>query len=126
MQLDISEQAGLQNGNDGDPVWASTHKGNVAGTSDWRHDNLEVTSSASVGPEYCNQSASMQGQNSTNFDSGDAVDASFTFSNDEDEDDRGTHGSVSLGYDGEGDESESKRRLQHTCVILRTISCFRY
>ncbi|XP_059442618.1 probable WRKY transcription factor 2 [Corylus avellana] len=110
MQLDIPEQAGLQSGTDGDPVWASTQKGNVAGASDWRHDNLEVTSSASVGPEYCNQSASMQGQNGTNFESGDAVDASFTFSNDEDEDDRGTHGSVSLGYDGEGDESESKRR----------------
>nr|KYP59917.1 putative WRKY transcription factor 2 [Cajanus cajan] len=49
-------------------------------------------------------------QNGTNIDSGEAVDASSTFSNEEDEDDQGTHGSVSLGYDGEGDESESKRR----------------
>ncbi|KAJ1416993.1 WRKY domain [Sesbania bispinosa] len=65
---------------------------------------------ASVGPEYCNQSTNLQTQNSTHFDSGDAVDASSTFSNEEDEDDQGTHGSVSLGYDGEGDESESKRR----------------
>ncbi|KAE8673569.1 WRKY DNA-binding protein 2 isoform 3 [Hibiscus syriacus] len=38
-------------------------------------------------------------------------DVSSTFSNDEDEDDRGTHGSLILGYDGEGDESESKRRF---------------
>lgn len=110
MQLDIPEQAGPQNGTDGDPVWASAQKGNVGGASDWRQDNLEVTSPASLGPEYCNQSASVQVQNGTNFESGDAVDASSTFSNDEDEDDRGTHGSVSLGYDGEGDESESKRR----------------
>ncbi|CBI39865.3 unnamed protein product, partial [Vitis vinifera] len=50
------------------------------------------------------------GQNGAPFESSDAVDASSTFSNDEDDDDRVTHGSVSLGYDGEGDESESKRR----------------
>jgi WRKY transcription factor 2 len=118
MQLDIPEQAVPQSGADGEPVWASTQKGVVAGASDWRHDNLEVTSSASVGPEYCNQPASVQAQNGTHFESGDAVDASSTFSNDEDEDDRGTHGSVSLGYDGEGDESESKRRLLHISVVF--------
>ncbi|XP_023736797.1 probable WRKY transcription factor 2 [Lactuca sativa] len=60
--------------------------------------NYEVTSSGMA----------MQGQNG-HFESSDAVDGSSTFSNDE-EDDRATHGSVSLGYDGEGDESESKRR----------------
>lgn len=48
--------------------------------------------------------------NGTQFESSDA-----TFSNEEEEEeeeDRATHGSVSLGYDidGEGDESESKRR----------------
>ncbi|KAI3492937.1 hypothetical protein L1887_42432 [Cichorium endivia] len=56
--------------------------------------------------------------NGTQFESSDAVDGSSTFSNDdeeeeeEEEEDRATHGSVSLGYDidGEGDESESKRR----------------
>ncbi|KAF3453229.1 hypothetical protein FNV43_RR03669 [Rhamnella rubrinervis] len=110
MRLDIPEQAGPQSGADGDPVWASTEKGTVAGAPDWRHDNFEVTSSASVGPGYCNQSTSLQAQNGTHLESGDAVDASSTFSNDEDDDDRGTHGSVSLGYDGEEDESESKRR----------------
>ncbi|KAL5577734.1 hypothetical protein UlMin_019433 [Ulmus minor] len=98
QMINIPEQVGLQSGADGDPVWASTQKGTV----DWRHDNLEVTSSASA--------ASLQAQNGTPLESGDAVDASSTFSNDEDEDDRGTHGSVSLGYDGEEDESESKRR----------------
>lgn len=107
IQIDIPEQVGLQSGGDGDPVWTSAQKGSV----DWRHDNLEVTSSASVGPEFCNQSTSLQAQNGAQLESGDAVDASSTFSNDEDEDDRGTHGSVSLGHDGEEDESESKRRL---------------
>ncbi|KAK1406907.1 hypothetical protein QVD17_38516 [Tagetes erecta] len=47
----------------------------------------------------------------TQFESSDPADGSLTFSNDEGEDDdRATHGSVSLGGDGEGDESESKRR----------------
>nr|AFX83941.1 WRKY super family protein [Hevea brasiliensis] len=112
VQPDVPEQTGLQGGMDNDPVWSSAQKGTAAGTPEWRHDNVEVTSSASVGPEFGNPSSSMQAQNGNNFESGDAVDASFTFSNDEDEDDRATHGSV--GYDGEGDESESKRRKIET------------
>ena len=110
MQVDNPEHVEPQSGSDGDLGWANVQKGNIAGAANWKHDNLEVTSSASVGPEYCKQSTNLQTQNGTQFDSGDAVDASSTFSNEEDEDDRGTHGSVSLGYDGEGDELESKRR----------------
>ncbi|XP_022716598.1 probable WRKY transcription factor 2 isoform X2 [Durio zibethinus] len=106
IQLEIPGQNGPQNVTCGDPVWATAQKGTVAAAHNWRHDNIEVTSSATVGPEYGNG----QAPNNTHFESGDAVDASSTFSNDEDEDDGGTHGSVSLGYDGEGDESESKRR----------------
>lgn len=59
--------------------------------------NVEVTSSTMV-------------LHGTQFESSDAVDASATFSNDDDEEEEDDHGSVSLGYDGEGDESESKRR----------------
>lgn len=99
-------------------MWTSSQKGTVPGASDRRHDNLEVTSSAPVGSEYCNQPISVLAQNGAHFEIGDAVDASSTFSNDEDEDDQGTHGSVSLGYDGEGDESESKRRFLHNSVLL--------
>ncbi|KAK7259848.1 hypothetical protein RIF29_25463 [Crotalaria pallida] len=110
MQVDNPEHVEPQNGGDGDLGWANVQKGNIAGAANWKQDNPEVTSSASVGPEYCNQSPNLQTQNGTHIDTGDAKDASSTFSNDEDEDDRGTHGSVSLGYDGEGDESESKRR----------------
>ncbi|KAK7322408.1 hypothetical protein VNO77_25787 [Canavalia gladiata] len=110
MQVDNPEHVEPRNGGDGDMVWTTVQKGNIAGAANWKHDNLEATSSASVGPEYGNQSTNLQSQNGTHFDSGDAVDGSSTFSNEEDEDDQGTHGSVSLGYDGEGDESESKRR----------------
>ncbi|XP_021905874.1 probable WRKY transcription factor 2 [Carica papaya] len=110
MQIDGPEQPGQQNGIDGDSIWANTQKGTASGTPDWRHDNVEVTSSATLGPEYGNQSAALHAQNGAQLESGDAIDASSTFSNDEDEEDRATHGSVSLGYEGEGDESESKRR----------------
>lgn len=108
MQLDIHEQAGLQSVADGDPSWANTQKGTAGGTPEWRHDTVEVTSAAPVGPEYCNQSSALPAQNGTPYESGDAVDASSTFSNDEDEDDQATH--CSVGFDGEEDESESKRR----------------
>nr|USN24514.1 WRKY transcription factor [Panax notoginseng] len=103
MQYDITEQGG--SGVDGDPVWTTMKKG-----TDWRQDNLEVTSAAALGPEYCNNSTTLHAQNGAQFELGDPVDRSSTFSNDEDEDERATHGSVSLDYDGEGDESESKRR----------------
>lgn len=107
MQLDIPEQSGPQSGAVNDPLWAGTQKGIAAGAPDWRHDSVEVTSSASGGPEFGNPSSSVQAQNGSHFESADGVDVSSTFSNDED-DDRATHGSV--GYDGEGEESESKRR----------------
>lgn len=108
MQLENSEQAGNGAGADCDPVWTNVQRGN--GAADWRNDNPEVTSSTTLGTEFGNGASSVQAQNGNQFESGDAIDGSSTFSNDEEEDDRGTHGSVSLGYDGEGDESESKRR----------------
>ncbi|XP_004499679.1 probable WRKY transcription factor 2 isoform X2 [Cicer arietinum] len=110
MQVDNHEHVEPQSGGEGDLGWANAQKGNIAGVGNWKHDNLEVTSSATVIPEYGNQSNNLQTQNGTHIDSGDAVDGSSTFSNEEEEDDQGTHGSVSLGYDAEGDESESKRR----------------
>ncbi|XP_024966449.1 probable WRKY transcription factor 34 isoform X1 [Cynara cardunculus var. scolymus] len=96
MQSAINEQGG--NGVDGGPSWGTNMQ---KGNGHWSQEssNLEVTSSGLV----------MQGQNGQ-FESSEAVDGSSTFSNDEEEDDRATHGSVSLAYDGEGDESESKRR----------------
>ncbi|GAU16356.1 hypothetical protein TSUD_117050 [Trifolium subterraneum] len=107
MQVDNPEHGEPQGGGDGDRSWANLQKGNI-GVGNWKHDNLEATSS--VNPEYGNQSTNLQTQNGTaNFDPGDAVDVSSTFSN-EGDDDQATNGSVSLAYDAEGDESESKRR----------------
>ncbi|KAL8046195.1 hypothetical protein ABFX02_08G162000 [Erythranthe guttata] len=50
------------------------------------------------------------GSGPTQYEGADNVDRSLTLSNEEEEDDRVTHGSVSLGCDGEGEELESKRR----------------
>ncbi|KAG8365211.1 hypothetical protein BUALT_Bualt18G0080800 [Buddleja alternifolia] len=82
-------------GANGDLIWSTMQKG----------ENLEATSSGPLGQEY-NNGATLRAR----YEPLDGVDRSSTFSNDEDDDDRVTHGSASLGYDGEGDESESKRR----------------
>ncbi|XP_022143503.1 probable WRKY transcription factor 2 [Momordica charantia] len=109
MQLEIPAQAGQQSAEG--PHWEDSQKGIPTGAPDWMQDNLEVTSSAaSLGPEYGNQPNPLQAQNGSHIETVEAIDASSTFSNDEDEDDRGTHGSITLGYEGEGDESESKKR----------------
>ncbi|XP_038904983.1 probable WRKY transcription factor 2 isoform X2 [Benincasa hispida] len=108
MQLDIQAQAGHQNAEV--PLWEDSQKGIPGGAPDWMQENLEVTSSASLGPEYGNHLNPLQAQNNSHIETVEAIDASSTFSNDEDEDDRGTHGSITLGYEGEGDESESKKR----------------
>ncbi|KAL0399031.1 UNVERIFIED_CONTAM: putative WRKY transcription factor 2 [Sesamum radiatum] len=109
VQLD-SEQPGT--GPDGGVLWSAMQKGNVAGAPSWKPDNLEATSSALPGQEYNNgANATLQAQSGAQYESADGVDGSSTFSNDED---RATHGSASLGYDGEGDELESKRRKIET------------
>ncbi|KAG8386572.1 hypothetical protein BUALT_Bualt03G0162300 [Buddleja alternifolia] len=101
MQLE-SEQP--RTGSNGDFIWLGMQKGKL--------DNPEATSSALLGPQYSNGATTLlQAQSVAEYESQNGVDGSPTFSNEENEDDDGaTHGSVSLGYDGEGDESELKRR----------------
>ncbi|XP_057765347.1 probable WRKY transcription factor 2 isoform X2 [Salvia miltiorrhiza] len=107
MQLDAEEPG------TGDPIWSAVQNGNAAGG--WKPDNLETTPSALPGQEYNNGGTTApQAQNGTTYESVDGVDGCSTFSNEEEEDDRATRGSMSLGYDGEGDESESKRRKLET------------
>lgn len=116
MPLD-SEQPGT--GVTGDPIWLGLQNG-----GGWKPDNLEALSSAHLGQEFSNSpSTTFQAPSGILTQSGDGVDRSSTFSNDEDEDDRATHGSVSLGYDGEGDESESKRRFLLFPVLVYSLLC---
>ncbi|VVA95624.1 unnamed protein product [Arabis nemorensis] len=67
------------------------------------NDNTEWTSPVSAELEYGCHYGSLQVQSRTQF-------GYDSFFRDEDEADRTTHNSVSLGYDREVDESESKRR----------------
>ncbi|XP_073150346.1 probable WRKY transcription factor 2 [Henckelia pumila] len=97
-----SEQHGI--GDNDSLMWSTLQK-----------RNLEVTQSAGLSQEYgigaANSLLSQTGQ----VELGDGVEGgSSTFSNEDDDDDGVTHGSVTLGYDGEGDELESKRRRIET------------
>ncbi|KAI4321755.1 hypothetical protein MLD38_035102 [Melastoma candidum] len=98
---------------DADPAWANMQKAATAGAADWRQDNnLEATSSPSEGQEAGNPATSLPTQDGTRFEAADHADGSSTFSNDEGKDDQQTHGSVSMDFHGDGDESESKRRYE--------------
>lgn len=103
-QMDGSEHAGSQPNFDGRP-------------SSWMGDGMDTTSSASIAVEFPDASMSVQTQDGSRFGSPEAIDVSSTVSNEEEEGDQVTHGSVSLGVDGEGDESESKRRKLDACAI---------
>ncbi|KAH7674252.1 WRKY transcription factor 2 protein [Dioscorea alata] len=112
MPQDGSENPGLQANLDGKHMWNNSQSGH-----EWRSDGLDATSSASMPVEIGDPAASLQAQHGARFESQDvAIDVSSTLSNDE-EDDGATHGSVSLGGDGEGDETESKRRKVDSSVI---------
>ncbi|KAG9448876.1 hypothetical protein H6P81_008841 [Aristolochia fimbriata] len=113
-----SELQGQQSGLDSEQQsrWGSTQRTNFVGASNWMNDGMETASSASMPTEFVDPATSATAQNGTRIDNADAIDVSSTMSNEDDEDDRGTHGSVSLGYDDEGDESESKRRKIDACV----------
>ncbi|KAK6149482.1 hypothetical protein DH2020_017007 [Rehmannia glutinosa] len=128
MQLD-SKQPGT--GTTGDLIWSVMQKGNLAGSPDWKPDNFDAISSPPIGQEYNNGAATtLPAQNNGQYESGDGVDESSTFSNNED-DDRATHGSASLGYDGEGDErietyaaemSGATRAIREPRVVVQTTS----
>lgn len=86
---------------------------------DRRQDILEATSSPPLSQECSYGNGAFQGLNDTKLESGDDVDATFTFLNDDDEDNPATRISASSGYDGEGEESESKRRfLLHFARVI--------
>lgn len=82
------------------------------------NENVEWTSPVSAELEYGSHAGSMQGQSGTQCWYGDAI-AADVFSRDEDhEEDRTYQISVSQGYNGEVDESESKRRLEKSLALV--------
>ncbi|RWW81401.1 hypothetical protein BHE74_00010206 [Ensete ventricosum] len=114
-EIDGSDQPGSQMATDSKSMWVGTNMGNEG--HDWQGDNLEAASSAHVTAECCDPSTAMQQRPDGPRLCSDAIDVSSTMSSGEDEDDRVTHGSASLGCDGEGDETESKRPKLDTSAI---------
>ncbi|CAL9178946.1 probable WRKY transcription factor 2 [Musa acuminata AAA Group] len=114
-EIDGSAQTGSQMNSDSKTMWTTRNMGNEE--QDWQGDGLETTTSTHVAAECCDPSATTKQTPDIARLSSDAIDVSSTMSNEEDEDDRATHGSVSLGCDGEGDETESKRMKLDTTAI---------
>lgn len=86
----------------------------------WAGDRMDM-SSASLAAGFADPSISVQNQDQSHLESPEAIDVSSTVSNEEEEEDQATRGSVSLGVDAEGDESESKRRkLDASAVEMNT------
>ncbi|XP_042419632.1 probable WRKY transcription factor 2 [Zingiber officinale] len=114
LQSDGSEQPDSLASFDENPIKGSFQSGN--GCQDCLGDGLEATSAASVAAEFCDASNTLQENQDGNHSSPDSIGVSSTMSNDE-EDDRETHGSITLGGDGDRDEPESKSRKLDACVV---------
>ncbi|KAK4782354.1 hypothetical protein SAY86_016456 [Trapa natans] len=112
---DMQEQVMAQGGTSGNQGWGSS----MAKTSapDWKQESFEMASLHPGRSGFCNQNntTNLQAQNRPQFEPGDAVEVSSTFSNEEGEDDQ-ANGSDPIGYDAEEDESESKRRSYYKCT----------
>ncbi|PKA62411.1 putative WRKY transcription factor 2 [Apostasia shenzhenica] len=93
-----------------------------AATADSKNDATDADQSASIAVEQCDQSNNnMQDQEGLCREAPDGLGASSTLSNDDDADELATLRSVSLGgdddCDGDGGETESKRRKLVACAL---------
>ncbi|WOL13936.1 putative WRKY transcription factor 2 isoform X2 [Canna indica] len=111
------DHTGSQTSFNGKPINGSSQSGN--GGQDWLGDGLEATSSAPVAAEHSDPSNSLQWNQDGNHLSHDGIGVSSTMSNDVEGD---RDGSISLGCDGEGDETESKTRKFDGCAVEMSAS----
>ncbi|KAF3774090.1 putative WRKY transcription factor 2 [Nymphaea thermarum] len=87
---------------------------------DWRCDGIERTSSTSGVTDISDPCSTAQGKQLNQIELSDAPELSSTLASDnedEDEEDRVTQGSISLGDDDNNEESESKRRKKEGPII---------
>lgn len=109
---DMGENSGSCVKIEGGSLWRNFQLGskdNKIG-SDWRADGLERTSSTSVVTELSDPLSTHQGKSVCVFDSAETPELSSTLVSHDDDEDRATQGSISLGDDADDDESDSKRR----------------
>ncbi|RZC63414.1 hypothetical protein C5167_025171 [Papaver somniferum] len=116
---DIGEVEGSYAEAEGGSSWRSSHpygsRDNIAG-SDWRTDGIERSSSASVVTELDDHLSPAQGKHLGILESVSTPELSSTLASHEEEEDRTTQGSISLGDDADDGESESKRRSYYKCT----------
>ncbi|KAI3952906.1 hypothetical protein MKX01_028598 [Papaver californicum] len=117
---EISEVEGSYVEVEGGSSWRSPHpygsRDNIAG-SDWRTDGIERSSSASVVTELDDHLSPAQGKHLGILESVSTPELSSTLASHEEEEDRTTQGSISLGDDADDGESESKRRKKENYYI---------
>lgn len=103
---------------EGGSVWRNIQLGSkdYKVGSDGRADNLERTSSTSVVTELSDPMSTTQGKSMCVFETAETPELSSALASHDDED-GATQGSVSLGDDADGDESDSKRRKKENCFI---------
>lgn len=104
---------------EGGSVWRNIQSGSkdIKVGSDWRADGLEGTSSTSVVSELSDPLSATQGKSLCVFESAETPELSSTLASHDDDEDRATQGSISLGDDADEEESESKRRKKESCLI---------
>ncbi|XP_074381235.1 WRKY transcription factor SUSIBA2-like [Apium graveolens] len=108
---------------EGGAVWRNFQLGFKDAKPDGRPDGLERTSSTSVLTEISDIFSHTRGKSMGAFESSGTPELSSTFaSQDGDDEDGATQGSVSLDEDAEDGESESKRRRKDSCIIETNLS----
>ncbi|GMY13941.1 WRKY transcription factor SUSIBA2-like [Fagus crenata] len=104
---------------EGGSIWRNIHSGSrdIKLGSDWRADGVERTSSASVVSELSDPLSTTHARSVGVFESAGTPELSSTLASHDENEDGATQGSISLGDDGDGDESDSKRRRTDSYLI---------
>ncbi|KAL5703237.1 hypothetical protein ACHQM5_028352 [Ranunculus cassubicifolius] len=116
--LETGDDSGSYVKVEGGSAWRSIPQGSKESKAnlDWR-DGQERTSSTSVVTDVSDPLSTAQGKHFGMLDSADTPELSSTLASHDEEDDRATQGSISLGDDADDDESESKRRKKDHPLI---------
>nr|URH10281.1 WRKY22 [Phoebe bournei] len=115
---EMSECTGSNVKVEGGSVWKNIQQGsNDKGSTDWRADGLDRTSSTSVITDLSDPLSVAQGKHLSVLESVGTPELSSTLASQDDDEDGATQGSIILGDDADDDEPDSKRRKKESCLI---------
>ncbi|XXG49577.1 hypothetical protein AAC387_Pa02g3727 [Persea americana] len=115
---EMTECAGSHVKVEGGSVWKNIQQGsNDKGSTDWRADGLDRTSSTSVITDLSDPLSLSQGKHSSVLESVGTPELSSTLASQDDDEDGATQGSIIIGDDADDDEPDSKRRKKESCLI---------